>query len=71
MLLELDPGKLRQQIDIALAAADQQMRESPDPGSEQKLGSAVRTSSIAEGPGLRELLMGQGRKSANTVNYVP
>ena len=33
--LDLDPGKLRQQIDIALVAVDQQMRESHDPGSEQ------------------------------------
>ena len=39
-LLELGPGKLRQRIDIALAAVDQQMRESHDPGSEQKLRDA-------------------------------
>ena len=39
-LLELDLGKLRQRIDIALAAVDQQMPESHDPGSEQNVRDA-------------------------------
>jgi PAS domain S-box-containing protein len=40
-LLELDSAKLRQRIDIELAAVHQQMREAHDPGQEQTLRDAL------------------------------